>query len=52
VHRLFGWAAVDGVRGWVAFGLFVISCGTQRFHLANAGANGWAGRCLSLDMRK
>jgi hypothetical protein len=33
-------------------GLFVISCGIQQFHLASAGANGWAGRCLSLDMRK
>jgi drug/metabolite transporter (DMT)-like permease len=41
-----------GFGGVLLLGLFVISCGTQRFHLANAGANGWAGRCLSLDMRK
>jgi sterol desaturase/sphingolipid hydroxylase (fatty acid hydroxylase superfamily) len=25
VHRLFGWAAVDGVRGWVANLPFVVA---------------------------
>ena len=33
-------------------GLLVVSCESQRFHRAAAGANGLAGRCLSLDMRK
>ena len=33
-------------------GLYAVSCGTQRSHFVMAGANGWAGRCLSLDMRK
>ena len=32
--------------------LHAVSCGTQQSHLARAGANGWAGRCLSLDMRR
>ena len=32
--------------------LYAVSCGTQRSHFVMAGANGWAGRCLSLDMRK
>ena len=33
-------------------GLYAVSCGTQRSHFVMAGANGWAGRWLSLDMRK
>ena len=32
--------------------LYAVSCGTQRSHFVMAGANGWAGRWLSLDMRK
>ena len=32
--------------------LYAVSCGTQRSHFAMAGANGRAGRRLSLDMRK
>ena len=40
---------------WLSFpleGLYAVSCGTQRSHFVMAGANGWAGRWLSLDMRK
>lgn len=48
-------ADVDGawdqeVRGRV--GLYAVSCGTQHSHLAAAGANGLAGRCSSLAMRR
>ena len=31
---------------------FVVSCGKQHRHWGIAGANGLAGRCLSLDMRR
>lgn len=33
-------------------GLHVVSCGKQHCHWGIAGANGLAGRCLSLDMRR
>jgi IS30 family transposase len=33
-------------------GLHVVSCGKQHRHWGIAGANGLAGRCLSLDMRR
>jgi len=33
-------------------GLHAVSCGTRQPHFAVAGANGLAGRCLSLDMRR
>ena len=36
----------------VSHRLYAVSCGTQRSHFVMAGANGWAGRWLSLDMRK
>ena len=32
--------------------LYAVWCGTPRPHLAAAGANGLAGRCLSLDIRR
>jgi hypothetical protein len=32
--------------------LHVVSCGKQHCHWGIAGANGLAGRCLSLDMRR
>jgi len=32
--------------------LHVVSCGKQHRHWGIAGANGLAGRCLSLDMRR
>ena len=35
-----------------AIGLYAVWCGTPRPHLAAAGANGLAGRCLSLDIRR
>ena len=34
------------------WGLHVVSCGTQQSQLVLAELNGWAGRCVSLDMRK
>ncbi len=30
--------------------LYAVSCGTRQSHLAVAGTNGLAGRCLSLDI--
>ena len=41
-------------RGWEAYTtrLHVVSCGKQHCHWGIAGANGLAGRCLSLDMRR
>ena len=33
-------------------GLYAVWCGTPRPHLAADGANGLAGRCLSLDIRR
>jgi hypothetical protein len=32
--------------------LYAVWCGTPRPHLAAAGTNGLAGRCLSLDIRR
>ena len=39
---------VNAALGW----LHVVSCGKQHRHWGIAGANGLAGRCLSLDMRR
>ena len=33
-------------------GLHAVSCGTRQLHFGAAGANGLAGRCLSLDIRR
>jgi hypothetical protein len=47
----FGSAEIPHVEA--AFrGLHVVSCGKQHCHWGIAGANGLAGRCLSLDMRR
>jgi hypothetical protein len=40
-------------RAWLqARWLYAVWCGTPRPHLAAAGTNGLAGRCLSLDIRR
>lgn len=33
-------------------GLYAVLCGNASRHVGMAGANGLAGRCLSLDMRR
>lgn len=33
-------------------GLYAVLCGNASRHVGIAGANGLAGRCLSLDMRR
>ena len=34
------------------FWLYAVLCGNASRHVGMAGANGLAGRCLSLDMRR
>jgi uncharacterized membrane protein len=45
-------AAITGFLGIEAIGLYAVLCGNASRHVGMAGANGLAGRCLSLDMRR
>lgn len=52
-RRLLSWAQVISVNNATGGGrLYAVLCGKQHCHWGIAGANGLAGRCLSLDMRR
>ena len=51
-YNLLASRATGGGPGGFSYWLHVVSCGKQHCHWGIAGANGLAGRCLSLDMRR
>jgi len=51
-NKMLGLATVDRLMHGAYCGLHVVLCGKPRPQLGAASANGLAGRCLSLDMRR
>ncbi|WP_298014964.1 hypothetical protein [uncultured Aquabacterium sp.] len=51
LHEIGVVTGMEGIDAALA-GLYAVLCGNASRHVGMAGANGLAGRCLSLDMRR